>query len=119
MSDQDPKLLLDHIPNSSPRQLNESTSTQPLILRVVGTRKESQVREHWNVVHSLIDGMMMMLFGHLLRVMDPSGHSHSPFELVQLLDETETDKVHARVCLGSGVGALLLSLVGVRVEVEV
>jgi len=41
------------------------------------------------------------------------------YELVPLLDETEKDKEHARACLGNGEGALLPSLVEVRVEVEV
>jgi hypothetical protein len=51
--------------------------------------------------------------------MDLYDHSRLQSELEQLLDETEKDKEHARACLGSGVGASLLSLVGVRVEVEV
>jgi hypothetical protein len=118
MSDPDPKLVLGHIPNSCPRLLNGSISTQPLILLVVGTKKEYQVQGHWNVVPNLIDGMMMMLSGHLLRVMDLYDHFHSQSELEQLLEETEKDKEHARACLGSGVGASLLSLEGVRVEVE-
>jgi hypothetical protein len=118
MSDPDPKLVLGHIPNSCPRLLNGSISTQPLILLVVDTKKEYQVQGHWNVVPNLIDGMMMMLSGHLLRVMDLYDHFHSQSELEQLLEETEKDKEHARACLGSGVGASLLSLEGVRVEVE-
>lgn len=69
MSDQDNKLVLDHIPNSSPRQLNESTLTRPHILLEVDTRKEYQAPGHWNVVLNLIDGMTMMLCGRLLLVM--------------------------------------------------
>ena len=119
MSDPDPKLVLAHILNSCPRLLNESTSTQPLILLVVDTKKEYRVQGHWNVVPNLIDGMMMMLSGRLLRVMDLYDHFRLQYELEQLLDETGMGTEHARVCLGSGVGALLLSLEGVRVEVEV
>jgi hypothetical protein len=119
MSDPDPKSVLDHIPNSSQKQLNESTSTRPLILLVVGTKKEYQVQGHWNAVPNLIDGMMMMLSGRLLRAMDLYDHFRLQFEPEQLLDETGRGKEHARACLGNGVGALLLSLVGVRVEVEV
>jgi hypothetical protein len=60
-----------------------------------------------------------MLSGHLLRVMDLYDHSRLQSELVQLLEGTGRGMEHARACLGSGVGASLLSLEGVRVEVEV
>jgi len=62
---------------------------------------------------------MMMLSGLLPLVMGLYDHFRLLFELELLLDETGKAKMHARACLGSGAGALLLSLVGVRVEVEV
>ena len=119
MSVQDLKLVLDHIPNSFRRQLNESTSTRPHIPLEVDMRKEYQVLGHWNVVHNLIGGMTMMLFGHLPLAMGHCDLSHLPFELEQLLDAMGKGRMHARVCSGSGVEALLPSLVGARVEVEV
>jgi len=82
-------------------------------------KKEYQVQGHWNVVHSLIDGTMMMRFGRLLLVMALYDHFRSLSEREQLLDAMGRDKMHARACSGSGVEVSLLSLVGVRVEVEV
>ena len=61
----------------------------------------------------------MMLSGLLPLVMGLYDHFRLLFELVQLLDETGKAKMHARACSGSGVEVSLLSLVGVRVEVEV
>jgi len=61
----------------------------------------------------------MMLSGRLLLVMGLYDRSRLLFELVQLLDAMGKAKMHARACSGSGAGALLLSLEGVRAEAEV
>jgi hypothetical protein len=62
---------------------------------------------------------MMMPYGHLLRVMGLSGRSHSLFEPEQLLDEIMKGIQAARVYSGNGAGVSRVSLVEVRVEVEV
>jgi hypothetical protein len=60
---------------------------------------------------------MMMLSGPLLLVTVHCDHSHSPSALELQLAEMERAKELAKVCLDNGVGALLVSLAGVRVEV--
>lgn len=119
MSDLDPMSVLDHTLNFSPKLLNESILTLHRILHEVDMKKVSHPQGHWNVVHNLIDGMTMMLSGHLPLGMGHYGHSHSPFEPEQLLDEMGKGKEQERVYSGNGVGVLLHSLVAVRVEVEV